>query len=242
MPGVILIDDEPAARRGLARMLVAHPDVVILGEADSVSAACDLLQTVQTPDAVFLDIEMPQASGFELIRKLAPHTRVIFVTAHSEHAPLAFEVAALDYLLKPVRTARLALALDRLRHARQEQTHPPSPPPQVLDPHDHLCLNSAGRTHIVPIGNILALQAEGDFTRFHLESHPSILMGYCLGKYESMLPRSVFVRISRSLIIHIKRIESFTTHSREDSRVHLTGMAEPLRLRRVAAARLKRLL
>lgn len=242
MPGVILIDDEPAARRGLARLLQAHADVQVLGEAENVTAARELLRGT-TPDAVFLDVEMPQGSGFELIQSLAPSTRVIFVTAHAEHAPLAFEVAALDYLLKPVRAERLAQALDRLRRSCIEKKSTESLP---AEPHlgmkDHLCLNTGGRTLIVPVGQIVALQADGDFTRFLIEGQPSVFMSYSLGRYEAMLPQPPFARISRSLMIHLKRVESITTNSRDESLLKLSGIAEPIELRRVAAARLKGLI
>ncbi len=243
MPSVILIDDEAAARRGLARLLQTHSDVHVVGEAESVSAARTLLAEITPPDAVFLDIEMPQSSGFELIQSLAETTRVIFVTAHAEHAPLAFEVAALDYLLKPVRAERLAQALDRLRRVSLEQTQSvPLPPAPQLGMRDHLCLNTGGRTLIVPVGQIAALRAEGDFTWFLIEGQPSLLMGYNLGKYEDMLPQTTFVRVSRSLVINLKRVESLTSSSRDESRLKLNGIEEPIELRRVAAARLKSLI
>lgn len=240
MPGVILVDDEPAARRGLARLLQTHPDVRVLGQAESVPAARELLAGMPPPDAVFLDIEMPQGSGFELIQSLDPATRVIFVTAYAEHAPLAFEVAALDYLLKPVRAQRLAQALDRLRRVCQAsgQTLPLPPAPQ-LGLRDHLCLNTGGRTLIVPVDQIVALRADGDYTWFLLDGQPAVLMGYSLGRYESMLPQPTFVRVSRSLVVNLTRVESLTSTSRDENLLKLSGVAEPIELRRVAAVRLK---
>lgn len=243
MPGVILIDDEPAARRGLTRLLQTHPDMHVLGEAESVPAARDLLRHVTPPDAVFLDVEMPQGSGFELIQSLAPATKVIFVTAHAEHAPLAFEVAALDYLLKPVRAARLTQALDRLRRACAERSDAPHlPAAPHLGMKDHLCLNTGGRTLIVPVEQIVAMRADGDFTRFMIEGQPSVLMGYNLGRYEAMLPQPPFARVSRSLMINLTRVESLAANSRDETLLKLHGMEEPMALRRIAAARLKSLL
>lgn len=243
MPRVILIDDEPAARRGLARQLQGHPDVEVLGTADSVAAASELLGQCPVPDAVFLDIEMPQGGGFELIPRLDPATRVIFVTAHAEHAPLAFEVAALDYLLKPVRAERMAQALDRLRRVCREKKHGEVLPDEPhLGMRDHLCLNAKGRTLIIPVGQIAALQADGDFTRFFLEGHSSVLMSYNLGRYEGMLPTPPFARVSRSLMINLKRVEAITPHSRDASLLTLRGITDPILLRRVAASRLKGLI
>lgn len=242
MPRVILIDDEPAARRGMMRLLQAHADVQVLGEAEGVPAARELLRSV-TPDAVFLDVEMPQGSGFELIQSLDPATKVIFVTAHAEHAPLAFEVEALDYLLKPVRAERLAQTLDRLRRVyREKQQGQGLPAEPHLGMRDHVCLNANGRTLIVPVGQIAALRADGDFTWFMLEGQASVMMSYNLGHYEAMLPAPPFARVSRSLLINLKRVESVTPQSRDESLLKLCGIEESITLRRVAAARLKALL
>jgi len=242
MPSVIVVDDVPAARRVLIRLLQAHPDVRVLGEAESVAGARALLG-VETPDAVLLDVEMPEGNGFELIQSLRAETRVIFITAHMEHAPLAFEVEALDYVLKPVRAPRLAQALDRLRRAYAERVNAANVPPAPhLSLRDHLCLNTNGRTMIVPVDRIVALQAEGDFTRFYIEGQPSILMGYTLGRYEPMLPAPPFARISRSLMIHLTRVKTLTSASRDESRLKLDGLAESFELGRVAAVRLKSLL
>ena len=242
MPSVIIVDDESAARRGLIRLLQAHPDISVIGQAEDIpSALCALRQ--ETPDAVLLDIEMPPGNGFDLISSLDPATRVIFVTAHAEHAPLAFEVAALDYLLKPVRAERLAQALDRLRHSCSNPLPGHAPPlAPRLGARDHLCLQHGGRTLIVPVERIAALRADGDFTRFHVEGLPSLLMSYNLGKYEAMLPDPPFARLGRSLIVNVKRVDSISSASRDNALLRLNGVEEPLDLRRLAAVRLKRLL
>lgn len=242
MPSVILVDDEAAARKGLTRLLKAHADVQILGEAEDVPSAASLARRV-SPQAVFLDIEMPPRNGFELIQALDPGTRVIFVTAHAEHAPLAFEVAALDYLLKPVRPERLAQTLDRLRRSLSESSStPPHEQAPRLGARDHLCLSTNGRTTIVAVDRIAALTADGDFTRFHMDGAPSVLMSYNLGKYEAMLPNPPFARVGRSLIVNLKRVESITSTSRDEALLKLMGAAEPFELRRLAAARLKALI
>lgn len=248
MPSVIIVDDEEAARKGLARLLKAHPDIHILGEAEDVASAARLAREV-SPQAVFLDIEMPPGNGFELIQALDPATCVIFVTAHAEHAPLAFEVAALDYLLKPVRPQRLAQSLDRLRRASSipdsgpgSSSIIPAETPPRLGVRDYLCLSTSGRTMIVPVERIVALRADGDFTRFHVEGSPSLLLSYNLGKYEAMLPEPPFVRVGRSLVINLKRVESITSTSRDEALVKLAGSEEPFELRRLAAARLRALI
>lgn len=239
MPSVILVDDEYAARSGMARLLGAHKDIQILGEAEDVPRALRLLE-LETPDAVFLDVELPPGNGFDLIQALPSHTRVIFVTAHTHHAPLAFEVAALDYLLKPVRPQRLAQTLDRLRRSLQPaSTDTDSGVP--LGVRDHVSLSSGGKTTILPLDRIIALCADGDFTRFHLDQSPSLLMSYSIGRYETMLPDPPFARIGRSLIVNLNRIEAMVSISRDETQLKLYGVSEPFRLGRSATAKLKSL-
>ncbi len=119
MHRVVIVDDEPAARRGLRHHLEAFPDIEIAGEAGNVESALELIQATK-PEAVFLDVEMPGADGFEAASHLSPDIKLIFVTAHSRHAHRAFEVEALDYVLKPLHPRRIAQVVDRLRRTRGE--------------------------------------------------------------------------------------------------------------------------
>lgn len=110
---VLLVDDEPPARRWLREILSAHPVIQIAGEAGDIPAAIALAARLD-PDVVFLDVQMPPHQGFDLLRHLEARTRVVFVTAHEVHAIRAFEANALDYLLKPVSPERMAETLRRL--------------------------------------------------------------------------------------------------------------------------------
>lgn len=116
----ILVDDERLARKRLATMLAEHPEVRVVGEANSVSAAKKLITEIR-PNLIFLDIQMPQADGFELIPSLPIEAAVVFVTAFDQHALRAFESAALDYLLKPVSVERLAETIRRLPHSFEDR-------------------------------------------------------------------------------------------------------------------------
>lgn len=113
MTTALLVDDERLARRELARLLAVHPELTIVGEASSVEEAAELVRRLD-PDVIFLDIQMPKRSGFELLDAAEVRGRVVFVTAHDVHALRAFEINALDYLLKPVHPARLAVTVGRL--------------------------------------------------------------------------------------------------------------------------------
>ena len=116
----MIIDDEPLARRELGRLLLEFPWVEIVGEAGQIVEAAEKIETL-TPELLFLDIQMPGGSGFDLLARLEHLPQVIFTTAHSEHAVRAFEVNALDYLLKPVEPERLAAALTRIKRAGEAQ-------------------------------------------------------------------------------------------------------------------------
>ena len=234
MPGVIIVDDEGGARRGLRRLLGKHDDVSILGEAESVAAAKDLLAGT-APDLVFLDIEMPGGAGFELLESLRPETKVIFVTAHAHHAVKAFEVDAVDYLLKPLDPARLAAALLR---ARQRVKAVADPPPRYHH-EDHLTLRDSRRTFVVPIRKIAALEADGDLTRFLISGGKPLLISQTLGRYAEILPDLPFVRINRSLIVNLDKVEALENVSRDASLLRLQGIDEPIGLRRITATRLR---
>src|SRR5580698_4680096 len=112
----LIIDDEPPARRELRRLLADFSWVEIVGEAGNVDQAAEMVETL-TPELLFLDIQMPGGSGFDLLSRLEHVPQVVFTTAHDEHAVHAFEVNALDYLLKPIDPRRLASTLDRVRSA-----------------------------------------------------------------------------------------------------------------------------
>src|SRR5262245_1043785 len=109
----MIVDDERLARNRLRSMLAEHPHIQIAAEADGVASALTAIRAIQ-PDVVFLDVQMPGATGFELVNQLEQPVKIIFVTAFDEYAIRAFEVNALDYLLKPVSPERLAVAIDKL--------------------------------------------------------------------------------------------------------------------------------
>ncbi len=212
---IAIVDDESLARRGMRQLLSAHPEVSIVGEAGLVSAAVELIQN-EKPDAVFLDVQMPGADGFELLTQVDYDLKVVFVSAHSHHAARAFEVQAIDYLLKPVRPERLADAVQRLAAACAQK-----PEATRYGPNDRICLRTPQRTLITPLSHITALEAEGDFTRFHVAGDSPLLIYRTLGACESLLPTPPFLRVSRSLIVNLDRLAGIEQISRDDGRITL---------------------
>ena len=224
---VMIIDDEPLARQGLRQMLDSLGEVEVCGEAESLQQAMDSFPALQ-PDGLFLDIEMPGGGGFELLSRLENPPPVVFFTAHSEFAARAFDVQAVDYLLKPVRRERLRTALTRLREAAVPYGEG-----------DRICLRTPGRTLVTPLEKIVLLEAEGDFTRVSVEGEPPILICQTLGSYENTLPSPPFLRLDRSLIMNTARVESITSESGATGSVSLVGIPSPLALGRTALRRLR---
>jgi len=238
MPSVILVDDEKLARQALRQLLEEFPDIQLLGEAASANAARELIET-ERPDAMFLDIQMPGMDGFNLLENLENPPLTVFVTAHTEHAVRAFEVEAVDYLVKPVRPERLRLAVERIASARTpaDATQPEGP---SLQKRDRICLRTPGRTVVATLGEVLALEAEGDFTRVYVRDQAPILICHSIGSYEKELPNPPFYRLDRSHIINLDRITGIQNKSRDETRVLIEGLEKPIRIGRVGWSRLRK--
>ena len=230
---VMLIDDESRARQGLRAELEQLPDVQVCGEAESIGEAVEIIPLVR-PQALFLDIRMPHGNGFDLLKKLPAAPPVVFVTAHSEYAVQAFEVQAVDYLLKPVRPARLAEAVARLQSALGQGGEEPA-----YGEEDRICLRTPERTLVTRADDIILLHAEGDFTRVTVEEEHPLLICQTLGIFERTLPSPPLVRLDRSLMVNIERVETIEVSPTRGSRVTLRGRELPVELGRTALRRLR---
>ncbi len=236
MPRVILIDDEPPARRGLRRMLAAFDDVEVIGEAGTIDQAHALIST-ERPDAVFLDIELSSGKGFEIVTDLSPETSVIVVTAYSLYATDAFDVAALDFLVKPVDPFRLETAINRLRErlAQQPSAAGNRPPQRIL-------LKSMMSSVMVPVNTITLLQAEADFTRVHVDSDQTYLAAGLLGKFEADLPSPPFRRLNRSMIVNLEQIHTVEWQTGGRSLLRFSPAGSAIAIGPTATRRLRQLL
>jgi two-component system, LytTR family, response regulator len=195
----LLVDDERLARAGLRRLLQAHEDVIVIGEANNAEVAAYKIRQLQ-PDVVFLDVEMPGQSGLELLEKIEMVPAVIFTTAYQEYAVRAFEVSALDYLVKPIVPQRLASALDKVRQAVAEANTGPNRRRQVF-------LRDGVHCWIVMMHDIRLLESAGNYTRVHFDCN-SPLICKSLNALESRLDPTVFFRASRSHIVNLRHIQS----------------------------------
>jgi two-component system LytT family response regulator len=197
----LLIDDERLARAELRRLLAAHPDVEIVGEA--VNAADGLQQIAALkPDLIFLDVQMPGGSGFDMLAALEETPEVIFTTAFDQYALQAFEVNALDYLQKPIQATRMAAALQRcaLRHQRIAAA--------ALAPSAarKLFIKDGERCWFVPVQDIRLFESDGNYTRVYFE-HQQPLMLRSLNQLEEKLDPERFFRASRRHIVNLDFIE-----------------------------------
>jgi two-component system, LytTR family, response regulator len=231
----VIIDDERLARKYLKQLLAAHPSIDIVGEAENVTVAARLCEQTK-PDLVFLDVQMAESDGFSLLSRLAPGTlpKVIFVTAYSEYAARAFDVQAVDYLLKPVSPQRMLQALQRA------QALPGEADQLTLD--DSICLRDGTRVVVSPLREIIAIQAEADYSRVHFTRHPQLMVHRRMHEWEALLPSKIFARLDRSLLINTTFISRLERQSRDVGLLYLNGLTDAISIGRVASSRAKALL
>jgi two-component system LytT family response regulator len=196
----VIIDDEPPARRELRRLLADFSWMEIIGEAGNVAQAAPMIEAL-SPGLIFLDIQMPGGSGFDLLAGLDHLPQVIFTTAHDEHAVRAFEVNALDYLLKPIDPARLAAALARVKSANAARTPQPE---AVLE---QLFVRDGPRCWFVPLREVRLLTSEGNYVRLSW-GRTQPLLGRALATLEQRLDPNRFFRANRRQIVNLDFIEN----------------------------------
>jgi two-component system, LytTR family, response regulator len=221
----IIVDDEPVARRGVRLLLERDTTVKIVGEAAGGAEALELIRR-EKPDLAFLDVQMPGIDGFEVLRHVDAATApaVVFVTAYDEHALRAFEVNAVDYLLKPYDDARFEAALQRakeeIRRRHTEQVN--ARLTQLLDylqtpaathagdtAAERILIKSSGEIFFLKAAEIDWIEAEGDYMKFHVGGRTH-LMRETMARLEARLDPARFIRIHRSTIVNIDRLLKLT--------------------------------
>jgi two-component system, LytTR family, response regulator len=210
----IIVEDEPPARRELRRLLLEFPWIEVIAEAGNIDQAASLIEAL-APALIFLDIQMPGGSGFELLARLDHVPQVIFTTAHDEHAVRAFEVNALDYLLKPIDPARLAAALARVGIEKSSTDLAPRPPGAASGATpgahggtlDQLFVRDGQRCWFVPLREVRLLASEGNYVRLWW-GNAQPLLGRALAALEQKLDPARFFRANRSQIINLDFIDS----------------------------------
>ncbi|HYC93436.1 MAG TPA: LytTR family DNA-binding domain-containing protein [Thermoanaerobaculia bacterium] len=199
----LIVDDEPLARSRVRAMLGPHPDIEVVAECSSVSEASELLRT-QSAALLLLDIEMPGASGFELVRTTAIESRpaIVFITAHQEFALEAFEASAIDYLVKPFSQERFDRALGRVRRFVEGKGAAPS---RARRGRERFGVRLRGEVVFIKVASIDWIAAAGNYVRLYsgTESH---LLRESLQNIAAELDPAVFIRVHRSAIVNLERV------------------------------------
>jgi two-component system LytT family response regulator len=193
----LIVDDERLARAELRRLLAAHDAIEIAGEASHVAEARARIEELG-PDLLFLDVEMPGGSGFDLLASLDDAPEVIFTTAYDEHAVRAFEVSALDYLLKPIDPARLAAAVERALAADRARQKAPGPPL------DRVFVRDGDRCWFVRLDEVAVITSEGNYARLDVPGQP--LLPRSLSYLETRL-EPAFFRASRQHLVNVALVD-----------------------------------
>lgn len=217
----LLIDDEPLARLELRRLMLAHPHIAVVGEAGTVTEARAALARPGY-DLVFLDVQLRGGDGFDLLPDLAPAAHVIFVTAYDRYAVRAFEVNALDYLLKPVTPARLATALVRVDATRPRPEEPGVIAPTKLRADDRVFVKTGSATRFVGVAAIGAIRSCENYTELLLASGEKLLVLRSLKSWEETLPDS-FLRVHRQTLVNLSHVTSIRRVGQDDVLFELTA-------------------
>lgn len=243
---VLVVDDETLARSILIEHLGKVPGVEVVGQAANGFDAVKLSEELN-PELIFLDIQMPKLSGFEVLELLAERApAVIFTTAFDEYALRAFEVHAVDYLLKPVEPARLAAAVERAAERLRNRTPPPSaqelsaaarPPGRALE---RVLIRHEGRVHVLPLERIDFIEAQDDYLSFAIQGK-RLRKQQTMSELESQLDASRFVRIHRSFILNIERLARIDLYGK-DSWLAILADGTKLPMSRTGHAKLKELI
>lgn len=230
----LLVDDERLARKRLRDLLARHPEIEIVGEEDCLETAETAAEALK-PDVLFLDVELSPGNGFDLLPKLSFQPATVFVTAYEAFAVQAFEVLAFDYLLKPVKPERLARTVERLLASRVSNGEPAS-----VALTDQIVLKDARVMRIVEAGQIIAITAEGAYSRVMLRGMSSMMVLRGISEWERLLPETHFAKLDRSLIVQLPLVRAIEAVSRNEAWVTIDGLSARLGVGRSASLRLRR--
>lgn len=231
----IIVDDEELAREDLKVLLKDFSEVEIIGEAETVEQTKKLIKELN-PDLIFLDIQMPGKSGFDLLEEIQIDSKIIFVTAYDEYAIRAFEVNARDYLLKPVNKERLEQAIERLKTDQEIEDTVQT----KLDLNDNIFLMVNNHYQFVKIGSIIKITSAGNYTEIYTSSKLKGLVLKSLKDWEVRLPYNYFIRIHRNAIINLEFVDHIEEWFNYSYKVFLKEIDEPLVMSRRFAATLKK--
>jgi two-component system LytT family response regulator len=225
----MIVDDERLARATLKDMLADYPMIEIIGEAESVAQSIPLIINLD-PHLLFLDIQLSDGTGFDLLNKISYSGKVIFITAYDEFAIRAFEVNAIHYLLKPVSHKSLKEAIDRLQRADPEKE-----PGNLINLKfsDRLLVTFGSFLNFIKVSSIATITAAGDYSLVRTGDGKEFIESKTMTEWEKRLPENHFVRINRSTIVNFDSIEKTEGKSVNLVLIYVKGIANPFRVSRL---------
>ena len=232
----LIIDDERLARQELRSLLAGFPSLEIVGECNNAENAIKMINELH-PDLIFLDIQMPGKNGFELLKELPEAPKVIFVSAYDEYAIRAFDVNALDYLLKPVQVERLSNAINKAITGEQEkEVTPVSTLPLTED--DQVFVKDGEKCWFVKLSDIRLFESEGNYVRVYFEGNRPLILR-SLNNLDERLNQKSFFRASRKHIINLKWVEKIENWFNGGLMVKLKSGGEQVEISRRQAAKFR---
>lgn len=239
----LVVDDERLARKELINLLSNHDNIEVVGEALNVEDAKEKIEQLQ-PDVIFLDIQMPEKTGFDLLEELDHVPLVVFITAYDEFAIQAFQVNALDYLLKPIEPARLAETLGKLERKmeelKKEQAQEADGPSKKLTLHDQVFVKDGDRCWFVTLSTVRLFESDGNYIKVYFENNKPMIHK-SLNALDERLDEKSFFRASRKHIINLSWVESIEPWFNGGLVVTLKG-GDRIEVSRRQAARFKDLM
>lgn len=237
----IIVDDERLARNELKRLLENFPHIEVIAEASNTDEAAALLETMQ-PDVLFLDIQMPGKTGFEWLESWDGFLpEVIFTTAFDEYALKAFEVNALDYVLKPIELARLSESIQKLEKRQIQQVRTSASPNHVLGAQDQIFVKDGERCWFVRLDRVRLCESMGNYVRLFFDDQKPLVLK-SLNALEERLDPKVFFRANRKHIINLNYIDKIEPWFSGGLQVTLSGKGEKIEISRRQSIRFKELL
>ena len=222
---VIIVDDEAPARSLIRHYLQSYPEIEIVGEADDGFTAMKIIH-LQTPHLIFLDVQMPKLTGFEMLELIDNPPEIIFSTAFDQYAIRAFELNALDYLLKPYSKERfdaaIQKALNKIKTGTGSTPDMKSLKKTALSDSatlTRIAVRDRHQIHVIPIDEIEFIEADGDYVKLH-SSKNAYLKEKTMKYFEENLP-SYFIRIHRSYIVNVNEVSKIELYEKDNYRVHL---------------------
>jgi two-component system LytT family response regulator len=236
----IIVDDEALARKMLLEFLAGHPEIEVVAECANGFEAVKAVSELK-PDLIFLDIQMPKLDGFEVLELIGTDRAIVFVTAYDEYALRAFEIHAVDYLLKPFPAERFETALQRAKQRLGGKLPPPAalatsarPPAQYLE---RLVVKDGTRVYVIPVTKLDYAEAQDDYVALSTEGKKH-LKQQTISSLETALDPQRFLRIHRSYIVNLERVAKIEPYSK-DNHVVVLANGSQLPVSRSGYARLR---